>query len=102
MLGERENGTARLDEAVEAFREALKERTRERVPLDWAMSTGKQGEAFTRLADSRNDVGMAAMAVSQIEQALAVLRDGGHVLLAKYYEARLPEARSIRDRLSKA
>ena len=34
-LGAREPGTARLDEAVTAYREALKERTRERVPLDW-------------------------------------------------------------------
>ena len=33
-LGERENGTARLDEAVGAFRAALEERTRQRVPLD--------------------------------------------------------------------
>jgi hypothetical protein len=36
LLGERESGTARLDEAVEAFRAALAEWTRERVPLDWA------------------------------------------------------------------
>src|SRR6266403_126378 len=28
----------KLEEAVVAFREALKERTRERVPLDWAMT----------------------------------------------------------------
>jgi hypothetical protein len=34
-LGERENGTARVEDAVVAYREALKERTRERVPLDW-------------------------------------------------------------------
>src|SRR5207245_1644880 len=32
-LGERESGTARLEEAVEAYRAALKEYTRERVPL---------------------------------------------------------------------
>ena len=32
-LGERESGTARLNEAVAAYREALKEYTRERVPL---------------------------------------------------------------------
>jgi hypothetical protein len=44
-LGERESGTARLEEAVAAFRAALEERTRERVPLDWATSTGSQGEA---------------------------------------------------------
>jgi hypothetical protein len=32
-LGERESGTARLEQAVDAYRDALKERTRERVPL---------------------------------------------------------------------
>ena len=35
-LGERESRTAKLEEAVAAYREALKEQTRERVPLDWA------------------------------------------------------------------
>ena len=35
-LGERESGTERLEQAVAAFTEALKERTRERVPLGWA------------------------------------------------------------------
>ena len=42
-LGERESGTARLDEAVAAYREALKEMTRERVPLDWAMTQNNLG-----------------------------------------------------------
>ena len=40
-LGERERGTARLEEAVAAFREALRERTRERVSLDWAATQNK-------------------------------------------------------------
>jgi hypothetical protein len=35
-LGARESGTARLEEAVAAYRAALEERTQERVPLDWA------------------------------------------------------------------
>ncbi|MFM2355092.1 MAG: hypothetical protein RLZZ528_828, partial [Pseudomonadota bacterium] len=37
-IGEREPGTARLEEAVAAYRAALQERTRDRVPLDWAMT----------------------------------------------------------------
>ena len=37
-LGERESGTARLEEAVQAFRAALEELTRERVPLNWAIT----------------------------------------------------------------
>jgi len=34
ILGERESGTARLKEAVSAYREASQELTRARVPLD--------------------------------------------------------------------
>ena len=37
-LGERESGTARLEEAVAVYRAALEERTRDRVPLRWAMT----------------------------------------------------------------
>ncbi len=48
-LGERESGTARLEEAVAAFREALKEYTRERVPLDWAMTQNSLGIALACL-----------------------------------------------------
>jgi uncharacterized protein with beta-barrel porin domain len=42
-LGSRESGTARLEEAVAAYRAALEEMTRDRAPVDWAMSTGNQG-----------------------------------------------------------
>jgi tetratricopeptide (TPR) repeat protein len=35
-LGEREGGTARLEEAVAAYRSALKEWTRDRASLHWA------------------------------------------------------------------
>ena len=37
-LGERESGTARLEEAVAAYRATLQEWTRDRVPLQWAMT----------------------------------------------------------------
>ena len=44
--GERESGTARLEEAVAAYRAALEERTRERVPLDWARTQNNLGNAL--------------------------------------------------------
>ena len=44
-LGQRESGTEHLDEAVAAYRDALKERTCERVPLDWAQSFDKRRPA---------------------------------------------------------
>ena len=45
-LGERESGTAKLEEAVTAYRAALEERTRERVPLDWAKTQKNLGTAL--------------------------------------------------------
>ena len=48
-LGERESGTARLEEAVAAYRAALEERTRERVPLDWATTQNNLGNALQTL-----------------------------------------------------
>ena len=45
-LGERERGTARLEEAVAAYRAALEEWTRERVPLRWATTQNNLGSVL--------------------------------------------------------
>jgi tetratricopeptide (TPR) repeat protein len=50
-LGERESGTARLEEAVTAYRAALEESTRDRVPLDWAMTQMNLGNALLTLGE---------------------------------------------------
>jgi hypothetical protein len=42
---------ARLEEAVAAFRSALEERTRARVPLDWAALVGGLRIAFDLLQE---------------------------------------------------
>jgi hypothetical protein len=59
-LGERESGTARLEQAVNAYRDALLERTRERVPLDWAMTQTNLG---IPLSDRHHGLGDAEGAV---------------------------------------
>jgi hypothetical protein len=100
ILGERESGTARLEEAVPAYREASKENTRARAPLQWAKSTGNQGIAIMLLAERRGDAKMAKLAVQQIEAAFTTSRDGGDAPSAAYYEARLPEARALAEKLA--
>src|SRR5262249_21366422 len=50
-LGGRESGTARLEEAVAAYRDALKELTRERVPLQWAGTQNNLGTALHTLGE---------------------------------------------------
>lgn len=51
VLGERERGTVRLEEAVTAYRLALEERTRARVPLQWATTQENMALAEKALAD---------------------------------------------------
>ena len=50
-LGEREGGTERLERAVDAYRAALEEDTRERVPLDWATIQNNLGSALCTLGE---------------------------------------------------
>jgi len=101
VLGEQESGTARLEEAVAAYREALQENTHARVPLQWATSTGNQGVALMLLAERRGDAEMAKLAVQQIEAAFTTSHDGGDAASAAFYEAQLPRARALAEKLAK-
>ncbi len=69
-LGERESGTARLEEAVAAYREALKEWTRERVPLDWAMTQNNLGNALKSIGERESGTARLEGAVAAYREAL--------------------------------
>jgi tetratricopeptide (TPR) repeat protein len=71
-LGERESGTGKLEEAVAAYREALKERTRERVPLDWATTQNNLGIALETLGARESGTGKLEEAVAAFSACLAV------------------------------
>ena len=60
----------RLEEAVAAFREALKEWTRERVPLDWAMTQNNLGVALWRLGERESGTARLEEAVAAYREAL--------------------------------
>ncbi len=67
-LGERESGTARLGEAVAAYRDALQENTRARVPLDWAKTQNNLGYALQALGERESGT-------ARLEEAVAAFRD---------------------------
>ena len=69
-LGAREPGTARLEAAAEAFRLALEERTRERVPLDWAMTQNNLGTALAELGEREAGTERLEQAVEAYRLAL--------------------------------
>ena len=73
-LGEQENGTARLEDAIAAHRAALEEYTRDRAPLQ----TGNRGIAFMPIADPLGDATKAQSAIQEIEVAFVAIREGGN------------------------
>ncbi len=69
-LGERESGTARLEEAVASYRAALEEWTRERVPLDWALTQNNLGNALGTLGERESGTARLEEAVAAYRAAL--------------------------------
>jgi tetratricopeptide (TPR) repeat protein len=85
-LGERESGTARLEEAVSAFRDTLKEWTRERVPLDWAATQNNLGNALARLGERGSGTARLEEAVNAYRDALKVsigIQSGPQICIQK-------------------
>jgi tetratricopeptide (TPR) repeat protein len=70
VLGERERGTARLEQAVAAYQAALEEWTRERVPLDWAMTQNNLGNALRVLGERERGTARLEQAVAAFQAAL--------------------------------
>ncbi len=70
MLGERKSGTKRLEMAVVAHREALKEYTRERVPLQWAATQNNLGATLRRLGERESGTKRLEEAVVAYREAL--------------------------------
>jgi tetratricopeptide (TPR) repeat protein len=70
ILGERESGTARLEEAVAAYREALQENTRARVPLEWAKAQMNLGTALWHLGEREGGTARLEEAVAAFREAL--------------------------------
>ena len=63
------SGTAKLEEAVAAYREALKERTRERMPLDWARAQHNLGNALQVCVGERES------GTARLEEAVVAYRE---------------------------
>jgi exonuclease VII small subunit len=80
-FGERESGTARLEEAVTAYRAALEEQTREREPLDWARTQMNLGTTLWRLGERERGTARLEEAVTAYNAALEVFVAAG----ADYY-----------------
>jgi tetratricopeptide (TPR) repeat protein len=78
-MGEHENGTTHLEEAVAAYRAALEEYPRERVPLKWAMTQHNLGNALEALGERESGT-------ARLEEAVAAY----HLSLEERTRERVP------------
>lgn len=66
--------TERLNGAVAAYREVLKENTRERVPLDWATTQSHLGVALAALGKREHSKALYRAALQATDGALEAFR----------------------------
>jgi tetratricopeptide (TPR) repeat protein len=68
--GEQSGKEQPLQEAVSVYREALKQRAREKVPRDWAMTQNNLGNALRTLGERSSDTAQLTDAVTAYRDAL--------------------------------
>jgi hypothetical protein len=93
-LGEREGGTERLEQAVAVFDEALKEETRERVPLDWAYSQGCLATALAALAERQKSAKTMERALTSMRSAAEVYQESNNTYWLPIANARITEMKA--------
>ncbi|MGA8573394.1 MAG: tetratricopeptide repeat protein [Desulfobaccales bacterium] len=94
-LGERESDTQRLEEALAAFQEALKERTRERVPLDWAITHNNLGIALRILGERESGTQRLEEAVKAFKAALEVYEPAHATYYVEVSKSNLQKAEAL-------
>jgi ATP-dependent Clp protease adapter protein ClpS/tetratricopeptide (TPR) repeat protein len=99
LPGAPQTDTVRLNEAVAAFGKGREEITRERLPFNFAISSGWQGVALAMLAERRSDSMAAERAVAQLCIAVEVLREANHRQHAALFADELAKGRTLLDRL---
>jgi tetratricopeptide (TPR) repeat protein len=81
-LGERENGTARFEEALAAYTEAQKELTRASQPAAWAMVESRRGHTLRLMGMVEQGTARFAESIAAYREALQVFEDQ-HMPLAR-------------------
>jgi ATP-dependent Clp protease adapter protein ClpS/tetratricopeptide (TPR) repeat protein len=90
--------TVHLNEAIAAFGKS-EEITRERLPFNFAISSGWQGVALAMLAERRSDPMAAERAVARLSIAVEVLREADHRQHAALFADQLAKGRTLLDQL---
>ncbi|MDP6392220.1 MAG: tetratricopeptide repeat protein [Arenicellales bacterium] len=78
ILGQRRQGTHRLEQSIAKYRRALKAQSIKHSPADWAATQNGLGNALGILAHRQKDVEMLEQSLQAFEQALTVRTQAQH------------------------
>lgn len=95
-LVEREAGAARREDAATAYRAALEERTRDRVPLDWAKMRGNMCNLHLALFDRTGtaaELDLAQAAFDDAREVFAEAQASQYLAMADNMQAQIDARR---------
>ena len=90
-LGQREGGTARLEQAIAAARAALEQWTRDQTPRVWAFTEKELGDALAVLAQRQKSLPHTEEAIASMRNALEVYQQLGDNDRSSEAQTRLAE-----------
>ena len=99
-LGEREENPALFEQAIAAYENALKEWTRDRMPMAWGMTLANLGVARRTLADLTADIESAEKAVEELEAVSEIFRNASHAHYSELSIEELAKARKLAEALT--
>ena len=86
-----------LERAIDLYRQLLEERTRERVPLEWALTQNNLGNALQALGERESGTGRLEEAVAVCRAALEVFKDAQATYYMEQTEQNLTAALGLLD-----
>ncbi len=78
-----------------AYRAALEERTRERAPLDWAMTQNNLGAALKALGDRENGTELLRQAAEATRAAWDLYHNAGMTHYDAHFQSRIADIEAL-------
>lgn len=101
QLGRREGNPERINDAIGAYQAALKERTRERVPVNWAATSMNLANALVELGVQQRDANKLEEAIEVYGTALSGIKEETHPRLHELILKNRSNAQNEFEKLSK-
>ncbi len=99
-LGKRQGEPKLIAEAVTAYENALKEVTRERTAMGWAMTLANLGAARMVLAEMTENSSIALLALNDFDEVVGYFQEASHSQYMELAEEQRKRAQALVTALS--